>query len=317
MRRALFILALLPAVALAQPAPPSGGSNCNKVSAACRATQFNLLAGNKLCLDSTTCSATLYWSAANGSIMASEDFTPSADGAYVIGKPSLQWAWAYIAAFRDVGDIVRVAVAGSTGNSYKGNPVDGASAVEHTFAGAATLANATAKIASFQNGTTEKAYIDKDGNYQGLGFGVGAVAPTSLGMSATGSDLIMRAASVIYLQANSGTVADVRVTSAGLDMSNNSANHVVLAATDNRATPGGSTTNKPSGQNSIANGASAVTISNTNVTTASICLATLQETDAGCTAIKSVVQTANQLVITANANCTNATSTDVAWVCFN
>lgn len=46
---------------------------------------------------------------------------------------------------------------------YSSGEADGASAIGHTFDTVATLSNSGAKIASWKNATSEKAYLDKDG----------------------------------------------------------------------------------------------------------------------------------------------------------
>ena len=90
---------------------------------------------------------------------------------------------------------------------------------------------------------------------------------------------------------------------------------IVFDATDSTGTPGNATVNKPSGQAAFAAAGSAVVITNSAATTASIIHATLQTNDTTCVAIKSVVPAAGSFTINVNAAC-NAT-TNVGWVVFN
>lgn len=80
-----------------------------------------------------------------------------------------------------------------------------------------------------------------------------------------------------------------------------------MQASDSSGTPGAATINKPSGQASIAAGASSVVITNSTVTTASIIIVPLQATDATCTSVKSVVPASGSFTVNVNANCTAAT----------
>lgn len=93
----------------------------------------------------------------------------------------------------------------------------------------------------------------------------------------------------------------------------------IQATTDSTGTPGAATITTPTGQFAIAAGAGAAgtTITSTSdvVTTASIIHAVLQETDATCTFIKSVIPGAGSFVVTTNANCT--ADTNVGFVVFN
>jgi len=59
------------------------------------------------------------------------------------------------------------AIFNSAGHLFRSAVADGASAVAHTLDTTTTLANATAKLISIQNGGVEKSYFDKDGQLQG------------------------------------------------------------------------------------------------------------------------------------------------------
>lgn len=81
------------------------------------------------------------------------------------------------------------------------------------------------------------------------------------------------------------------------------------------ATAGNRTVNAMRGKNSIAIGASAVTITNSLVTTASQIIVTLEFIDATLTTILTVVPGSGSFVVTGNANATAATQ--IGWVVIN
>lgn len=92
---------------------------------------------------------------------------------------------------------------------------------------------------------------------------------------------------------------------------------IMEATTDSTGTPGSATITTPTGQFSIAAGASTATItSNADVVvTTSIIIPVIQTADATCTFIKSVVPSSGSFVVTVNANCTAATV--VGFIVFN
>lgn len=81
-RRIAFLAFLASSAALAQPAPPSGGGNCAKVSATCKAGKFSLVAGSQLCLNSTTCSSILK---ADATTLAPTLISGTANGSTAVG----------------------------------------------------------------------------------------------------------------------------------------------------------------------------------------------------------------------------------------
>lgn len=76
--RAAALLLLLPALALAQPAP-SGGA-CS-LSATCAAKKFSLKAGNQLCLNSTTCTTWIQASTSTGGMRLNSGLTNAGSNA--------------------------------------------------------------------------------------------------------------------------------------------------------------------------------------------------------------------------------------------
>lgn len=91
---------------------------------------------------------------------------------------------------------------------------------------------------------------------------------------------------------------------------------ITLDATDTSATPGAVTINKPSGQVSIAAGASDVTVTNNLVTASSVVMAVMQQTDATLTYIMRVEPAAGSFTIYGNSAATGA-SVKVGFVVFN
>lgn len=85
--------------------------------------------------------------------------------------------------------------------------------------------------------------------------------------------------------------------------------------TDSSGTPGAATINKPSGQVSIAAGASSVVVTNSLVSATSIVQPVLQFADATLTFIKTCVPGAGSFTITGNANAT--ANTKVGFTVFN
>lgn len=86
-------------------------------------------------------------------------------------------------------------------------------------------------------------------------------------------------------------------------------------ATDSSGTPGNATINKPSGKVAIAAAASAVTVTNSMVTAASIVFAVIQTNDGTCNYIDSVVPGAGTFTINVSAACTG--NTTVGFVVHN
>ena len=84
MRAALFTLLCLPSAALAQAVP----NNCRTASATCQARQFNLLAGKKLCLNSTTCTTTVSASATTAGMLFNSGTTDTANPSYIFDTTS-------------------------------------------------------------------------------------------------------------------------------------------------------------------------------------------------------------------------------------
>lgn len=92
---------------------------------------------------------------------------------------------------------------------------------------------------------------------------------------------------------------------------------VMEATADTTGTPGNATITTPTGQVAVAAAAASVTVTSNSdvVTTASIIYAVIQEVDATCNTVRSVVPSAGSFVITLNAACT--ADTNVGFVVFN
>lgn len=80
-----------------------------------------------------------------------------------------------------------------------------------------------------------------------------------------------------------------------------------MSTTDNSGTPGNTTINTIKGRAAVANGAAAVTVTNSSATAASTCAATAETNDATC-GVKNCVPGAGTLTINMTAACTAATN---------
>lgn len=185
--------------------------------------------------------------------------------------------------------------------------------------------------ARFHIGTGASDYFDSDGSIITAHVGLNATGD----MNATGTGALNASAFPVYGRvADGATAIGVKVGNAnGLSTAGSSiatfyadnfstARASVQATgafnpdfTDDSATPGARTVNKPSGLNAIAAGASTCVITNSVVKATSIVLCQLQFVDATATFIKAVIPAANSFTITVNANATAATK--FAWIVFN
>lgn len=85
-----------------------------------------------------------------------------------LGTAALHWGLGYIDQLRgvyviDTGSVNRFVYSGGSPNQYVGGPVNGASAVGHTFQTTTAYSTAGARLASFQNLTTEAFAVHNDG----------------------------------------------------------------------------------------------------------------------------------------------------------
>lgn len=113
--------------------------------------------------------------------------------------------------------------------SITGRIADGASAVGVILDNSTTLSTAGAKIVSFRNNTTEKAYIDKDGN---ISLGSGSASVPALNFAANPDTGIYYSSDTMGLLINGSAV--VSITGSGLRASQymNTANaHVSILGT--------------------------------------------------------------------------------------
>jgi hypothetical protein len=119
------------------------------------------LAGQDLSVATVTATGTV----TAATFSATTAVNPSSTNAKDLGGPSLVWANLYLQDWRDASNIVRLAMRDVAGSIYRGRVADGAAAVAHAFTNSQTLANATAKLATYSpdNGVTEKLAIDRAG----------------------------------------------------------------------------------------------------------------------------------------------------------
>lgn len=97
----LLLFLLLPAVVLAQPAPSGGSCPAN---ATCKAKQFSLLAGNKLCLNSTTCTDIISASATTAGMLFNSAVTNAGTNvAYIFDTTNVLSGNTLIASFKSGG----------------------------------------------------------------------------------------------------------------------------------------------------------------------------------------------------------------------
>ena len=126
-----------------------------------------------------------------------------ADGASAVGTildnaVTLANAAAKIASFRNNGteklavDLNGAVLGAAAGASLplKGTVADGASAVGVVLDNTVSLANASAKIASFRNATVEKAYVNKDGKVFGAGLDAGSAKITNVANATVSTDAV-------------------------------------------------------------------------------------------------------------------------------
>lgn len=190
MMRAL-LLALLPVLALAQPAPSGGGSgNCGKPSATCQSKHFIITTGG--------------------------DLLPPSDLGASLGSASKRFVSIFAATFKDGASLNRLIFSTAQGNTYVGGIPDGASAVGHLLNTSDSLTTSGAKLVSFQNASVEKASIDKDGDYitsgfisASSGFGQAGTGGASQGMQFSGSSTFIvggGAGALVQLNDNSGSI---------------------------------------------------------------------------------------------------------------
>jgi hypothetical protein len=180
---------------------------------------------------------------------------PAIDEAINLGSASKRFAYLFATGIKDGNNLLRLAAGGGQGNAYLSNVLDSGAAVAHTFNTDTTFSTSGAKLASFKNNGTEKAYFEKDGSLridggfvtaalgfgnsgngavQGMswsgsntaiaaagdsasillgsntglkfatlnsnGIGLGTSSGTALGLSASGSSLIVRGGQHIYIQ---------------------------------------------------------------------------------------------------------------------
>ncbi len=105
----------------------------------------------------------------DGSISSGGNFVPQADLTQNIGGVSNRWNY-YVAWLLDGAGTQRIRFDTNgqySQNNYWGANSDGSGAINHFFSGTTTLATAGAKLALFSNAGATKAWIDKDGSFNG------------------------------------------------------------------------------------------------------------------------------------------------------
>lgn len=169
-----FVAPMLPALALAQ----GTSNNCKFVSATCQAKNFIISAGGSL--------------------------VPPSDLGASLGSASKRFLSVFAATFKDGNSVNRLIFSSAQGNVYVGAAPNGVSAISHLFNTTAAYSTAGAKLASFQNNTVEKLFIDKDGK-----IGGSFATPQLIDMSAGANGIRLSTGSTlggdIYLSDLGGT----------------------------------------------------------------------------------------------------------------
>lgn len=259
---------------------------------------------------------------------------PAADNTYDLGGTSAKrWANLYTIflrsnTWRDLSGNNKIQISGGGNNTYTSDPGDSSSTVAHQFKCTTTLAQNGSKLASWENGGAEKAYITFGGSYVTTGSmytaGTGVfgqiTSNTSVylqgGVVAGSTNPGIRFGNSAVLTASAGKIAafynDTSFATPLLIIRKEGG--LTFDATDSSAAPGAATVNKPSGQAAVANGVSSVVITNSMVSTTSVVVAVLQDnTDA--LYVRSVVPAAGSFTINLSGNTTAARK--VGWVVFN
>lgn len=116
-----------------------------------------------------------------GNVKATGDVFPSTNGADLCGRSTNRWASVFTNDLRDGNNVTRFLLPGAAENRYTSAVASSATAIAHRFYCATGITTAGAKLAAWfsDNGTTERANIDKDGRGTFNG-GLSAAAKASI-----------------------------------------------------------------------------------------------------------------------------------------
>lgn len=246
-------------------------------------------------------------------VISDQDYQITGGAQLLIHSGFIQWETAGQGMFNSGGNL-----------PISGNPTDGSTAIAITLKSAATLANATAKLVSLVNNSTEKAYFDKDGylfekfvvgfsdNNALLDLGGGGAraklkySNTSVACDADVVSITAGAAdgaSAVGFIVNLGnvfTTAGSKIASfrnstekasIGFDGTVTSSNGLhgeqlsVITKGSSTGSPGNATLNTGFGRSKIAAGAASCTITNSRMLSGSNVMLTPLNGDATCTTI--------------------------------
>lgn len=180
--------------------------------------------------------------------------------------------------FLDAGCSVGAAIASSVG-TFTSSVADGGSAIAFTLT-SGTLANAAAKLLSIKNNTNEKLNVDLNGKVN-AGATLALFLQGNIADGAAAKSVVVNAATTL-----------ANATAKILSVQNNAVEVVawdlngkeILASYASQAA-GNQTNSRVSGRNKVANGASAVTVTNTLVSAATIVLCQLETASVGAAAV--------------------------------
>jgi len=100
-------------------------------------------------------------------------FVPTSDASQTLGASGARWN-AFVRDLSD-GSVVRWQILTGSYNYYRGTTANGAAAVNHIFDTSVSYTTAGAKLISIRNLSSEKAFLDKDGQYENTTAGNGII----------------------------------------------------------------------------------------------------------------------------------------------
>lgn len=144
----------------------ASGSNC-----------FKPTAGARLSLGSDS----RYFTDNGSNILCTGGFFPSATVTYDMGSAAALWGTVYTHSLvinsgniYDIGSTVRLSVNNGAANSYTAEVANSATNSAHIFNNNVALTGTT-RLASLQNNSVEKAFVDDDGQYENVIAGMGII----------------------------------------------------------------------------------------------------------------------------------------------
>lgn len=210
--------------------------------------------------------------------------------------------------------------AGTTHRGIFSNITNTASAADSTLidlqVGGTSRFNIAATGAAVLNSESSSVTMgDVDGNFNGSYISINDAsqtgnftALTSLTLRSNEATLGNASDTAISVNSATDTISLYHISSSGILDSQAIASFQYQRTVTAAGTTGNRTINKPVGTVNFAAGATAITVTNSTVSTSSIIFPVVRTADATCTFVKSVVPGSGSFVITLNAACTAETS---------